>query len=416
MACGGVIPPQDYAYLKEQGAVAIFGPGTVIPDSARELLGILLGGGSSSDPAGTSVRTIRVSEHRQTRRGAFMRPAEEIVDAVADGDRTVLARAITLIESERQEHRVLAREVVRRCLQQRPEGAMRIGISGVPGVGKSTFIESFGLKLCDAGHRVAVLTVDPSSSLTGGSILGDKTRMTRLGAEPSAFIRPSPSRGSLGGVTGRCRETILLCEVAGFDRVLIETVGVGQSEVGVRAVSDFFLLLQMAGGGDEVQGIKKGIIEMVDAILITKADGGNEQAAKLAGEEVRQVMRMLRSFNPHWTPEVLDCSAVTGRGMSEVVGMMERFWDVMAAEGRLERYRKTQETSWFRRIVREELVARVFTTTVLEEAMSKCEADIEGEAVTAFEASEQLLSRLWVGVDLDGETRRADARCEGPLA
>ena len=327
------------------------------------------------------------------------RTANEILDGLANGDRVVLAQAITLIESSKKEHRQLAHDVVKKCLQIERSETLRIGISGTPGVGKSTFIESFGTRLCNKGHRLAVLTVDPSSSLSGGSILGDKTRMTQLANEPNAFVRPSPSRGHLGGVTGRCWETVLLCEAAGYDRVIIETVGVGQSEVGVRAVADFFLLLQVAGGGDEIQCIKKGIIEMVDAILVTKADGANLPAARLAGEEFRQAMRMLQSFNPNWAPEVRECSAFTGKGLSEAVAMLGRFIEVMEKEDRLGNYRKTQESAWFQASVRDGIVSQIFGEERVQEQMSKYEAQIVDNQMTAFEASERLLEELKVVSD-----------------
>lgn len=332
-----------------------------------------------------------------------MRPPEEILEGLLAGDRVVLSRAITLIESVKEEHRELAQKVIRLCLQRPQSKTLRIGISGVPGVGKSTFIEALGLKLCEEGHKVAVLSVDPSSSRTGGSILGDKTRMTKLATEPAAFIRPSPSRLNLGGVTGRCWETVVLCEVAGFDRILIETVGVGQSEIGVRSVADFFLLLQMAGGGDELQGIKKGIVEMVDAILINKADGNNELAAKLAGEEIRQVLRMLQPFNPNWKPVVSECSGLTRKGLDEASEMLNRFSKEMVIDHRLEKFRKSQEMTWFETTVREEVVNRVLSERGLSAQLAEYVTGIEGDEITGVEAFESLLRQLQIQVRLKPE-------------
>ena len=280
-------------------------------------------------------------------------PPDEIFQALLEGDRVMLAQAITLIESQNPKHREVANRLIRKCLNHPKKETLRIGISGTPGVGKSTFIEAFGIKLCSAGHRVAVLTVDPSSTISGGSILGDKTRMPKLATHPDAYIRPSPSRGHLGGVTGQGWETVLLCEAAGFDRVIVETVGVGQSEVGVRSIADFFVLLQTTGGGDEIQYIKKGIIEMVDAILITKADGGNVDAAKIVSEEFRQTLRMLKPYNEHWKPHVLECSARTGKGIDEVKEIMDLFQDRMEQVNHLAIFRKRQQLDWFHTSVRE---------------------------------------------------------------
>ena len=242
----------------------------------------------------------------------------QYVDGVLGGDRVVLARAITLVESELPEDRGLAADVLDGVLPHSGR-ARRVGITGVPGVGKSTFIDTLGMHLVrDRGERVAVLTVDPSSPVSGGSILGDKTRMERLAMEDRAFIRPSPARGHLGGVARRTRETVLLCEGAGFENVLVETVGVGQSETAVRSMTDFFLLLMLAGAGDALQGIKRGIIEMADAMAVTKADGDNVAAAERARHEYASALHLFPASPDGWAPVVVTCSALTGAGIAEL--------------------------------------------------------------------------------------------------
>lgn len=316
---------------------------------------------------------------------------EEIFQALLEGDRAILAQAITLIESQHPKHRDVANRLIGKCLKHSGKETLRIGISGTPGVGKSTFIEAFGIKLCSAGHRVAVLSVDPSSTISGGSILGDKTRMPELATHPDAYIRPSPSRGHLGGVTGQGWETVLLCETAGFDRVIIETVGVGQSEVGVRSIADFFVLLQTTGGGDEIQYLKKGIIEMVDAILITKADGENVVAAKIVAEEFRQTLRMLKPYNEHWKPHVLECSARTGKGLDEAKELIDLFRNEMEKVDYLATFRKRQQLQWFHASVREGVIDHVFGKKSVTEQLRQLECDIVEERVTALEASMRFL-------------------------
>src|ERR1043165_2283574 len=236
---------------------------------------------------------------------------------VRDGDRASLARAITLIESKRADHRGQAHALVQELLPLTGK-AVRVGITGAPGVGKSTSIDALGTMLTGKGHKVAVLAVDPSSTRTGGSILGDKTRMARLAIDDKAFVRPSPSSGTLGGVAAKSRETMLLCEAAGFDVVLVETVGIGQSETAVADMTDFFLALMLPGAGDELQGIKKGLVELADMIAINKADGDNLQRAKAAAAEYRAALHILTPRSPNWTPPVLTYSALTGNGIAEL--------------------------------------------------------------------------------------------------
>jgi len=323
---------------------------------------------------------------------------EEYVAGVRSGDRSILARAITLIESNAPAHISLAQEVLRELLPY-TGGALRVGITGVPGVGKSTFIEALGTMLCDRGHRVAVLAVDPSSSISRGSILGDKTRMERLARHPNAYIRPSPTGGSLGGVARKSRETLLVCEAAGFDIILVETVGVGQSEIAVRGMVDFFLLLMLAGAGDELQGIKKGIIELADALLITKADGDNRTRALAAQAEYTHALRYLTPATEGWRPRAYICSAQTGEGIAEIWGEIERFRDQTTASGVFAARRRTQARDWVYTLIEDHLRTRFFGHPVVQERLPAIEkAVVEGtlpvttavqDLIQAFESALQ---------------------------
>ncbi len=303
---------------------------------------------------------------------------DEYVAGVRSGDRSILARAITLIESNAPAHMALAQEVLRALLPY-TGGALRVGITGVPGVGKSTFIEALGTMLCERGHRTAVLAVDPSSSISRGSILGDKTRMERLSRHPNAYIRPSPTGGSLGGVARKSRETLLLCEAAGFDIVLVETVGVGQSEIAVRGMVDFFLLLMLAGAGDELQGIKKGIIELADALLITKADGDNRARALAAQAEYTHALRYLTPATEGWRPRAYICSAQTGEGIAEIWREIERFRDETTASGVFAARRRDQARDWVYTLIEDHLRSRFFGHPVVQERLPAIEqAVVEG--------------------------------------
>jgi len=268
-----------------------------------------------------------------------------IVEGVLAGDRTVLARTITLIESSNLEHRRRAEMVLQELLPH-TGGARRVGITGVPGVGKSTFIDQFGVDLTERGHQVAVLAVDPTSSRSGGSILGDKTRMARLAVDPAAFIRPSPAGRTLGGVTRATRETILVCEAAGFDVVLVETVGVGQSETVVADMVDFFLVLMLSGAGDDLQGIKKGVLELADMVVVNKADGDNVNRAKLAAADYRAALHLMSPASPTWSPPVLTCSALDDVGLDEIWGQIEVHREKMGATGELSARRADQQVRW----------------------------------------------------------------------
>jgi len=279
----------------------------------------------------------------------------DIAARVVEGDRRALAQAITLVESSRPDHREDADALLADVLPHTGE-SVRVGISGSPGAGKSTFIEALGLHVVEHGHRVAVLAVDPSSTRSGGSILGDKTRMEQLVRSPSAFIRPSPTGGTLGGVARRTREAMLLCEAAGFDVVLVETVGVGQSEVAVDAMVDLFLLLLAPGGGDELQGIKRGIVELADLVVVNKADGELTAAARSAASDYSSALRLLRAKQAGWEPRVLTASALEGTGVADVWAAIEEFRDTLGASGELERRRAEQARDWMWSEVSESLL------------------------------------------------------------
>ena len=277
---------------------------------------------------------------------------------VLAGDRGVLSKAITLVESRRADHRDLAQQLLVELLPQ-AGGAHRVGITGVPGVGKSTFIDALGSMLTGGGHRVAVLAVDPSSTRTGGSILGDKTRMSRLAVDPGAFIRPSPTSGTLGGVARATRETIVLMEAAGYDVVLVETVGVGQSEISVANMVDCFLLLTLARTGDQLQGIKKGVLELADVIAVNKADGEHEVAARKAARELSGALRLLRTAGKTWSPPVLTCSGQTGKGLDTLWEQVELHHRTLSESGELAARRRRQQVDWMWTMVQDTLLTRL---------------------------------------------------------
>lgn len=279
---------------------------------------------------------------------------EKLTEGLLEGKLRPLSRAITLVESSNPEHYENAARLLENILPHTGR-SIRVGISGVPGVGKSTFIEAFGKYLTSQGHRVAVLAVDPSSQLTGGSILGDKTRMEELSRDENAFIRPSPAGSTLGGVARKTRETMLLCEAAGYDVVLVETVGVGQSEITVASMVDFFMLLQLANAGDELQGIKKGVMEIADAIIINKAEGDNRQRAEIAKGQYQNALHILRPKSKNWTVPVLLCSALYSEGITEVWNMVTEFRDKLTASGEFADKRQRQAVDWLWTLVMDDL-------------------------------------------------------------
>lgn len=306
----------------------------------------------------------------------------------------MLSRAITLVESHRAEHQAIAEEVVGTCLKHSGK-SIRIGITGVPGVGKSTFIEAFGLSLIEAGRRVAVLAIDPTSEKSRGSILGDKTRMEKLSTHEQAFIRPSPSSGSLGGIAPKTREAMLLCEAAGYNAVIVETVGVGQSEVAVHSMTDFFLLLMLAGAGDELQGIKRGIMEMADLIAINKADGANLTKAKLAQQEYQQALHLFPPNPNGWIPKTLTCSALTGDGILEVRDIIFDFEKKMMENGWMERKRETQAAYWLRQTLEYELLLRFYNSEQIKSRLHELESAVRKGELSPFRAAKDLLKTFY---------------------
>lgn len=320
----------------------------------------------------------------------------DYVQGVLAGDRATLGRAITLVESVNPEHEQLAEQVLLQLLPHSGK-AMRIGITGIPGAGKSTFIEAMGRRLTSEGHRVAVLAIDPSSATTGGSILGDKTRMVELSGDPRAFIRPSPSSGTLGGVARKTRETMLVCEAGGFDVIIIETVGVGQSETMVDSMVDFFLVLMVAGAGDELQGIKRGVLELADLIAVNKADGDNVHRAALACREYATALHFMRSKHEAWTPMAQTCSSITGHGLAEIWATIERHRQALTMSGQLQRMRQRQLVQWMWSMIDERLrTAFLSHPTVVQLAPSVEEALTSGE-VTAARAATTLLEAFGIG-------------------
>ena len=314
----------------------------------------------------------------------------ELVEGVLAADRAAVGRALTLVESTRSDHRVQARELLDVLLLHAVE-SHRVGITGVPGVGKSTFIESLGTKLTGAGHRVAVLAVDPTSKLTGGSILGDQTRMLRLANDPAAFVRPSPSAGTLGGVSRTTRETMVVLEAAGYDVVLVETVGVGQSETVVAGMVDFFLLLMLPGAGDELQGIKKGVLELADMIAVNKADGDNEARAREAVRDYSAALRLIRPASPDWTPPVMTCSGLTGEGLSELWERVEDHRRALTASGGWDEQRRAQQLSWMWSTVEDRLVAAMRADPAVHEVLAEAERSVLDGETTPAAAAEHLV-------------------------
>ncbi len=315
------------------------------------------------------------------------------IQGVLDFNRLMLARTITLIESQLHTHQDIAREVISELLPYTGK-AVRLGITGVPGAGKSTFIESFGTMLTGLGYRVAVLAIDPSSTRSGGSILGDKTRMERLAVNDMAYIRPSPSGGSLGGVARKTRETMLICEAAGFDVIIVETVGVGQSETTVASMVDFFLVLQISGAGDELQGIKKGVLEVADAIVVNKADGDNITRAKLAKKQYETALHLVTPSSPNWTPPVMTCSALEETGLSEVWDTITQHKKIMTTTGELDDKRKTQAMSWMWFLVKEGLETWFYNHEEIQKVLPTIKSKVEAGNMAPTRAADELVSIL----------------------
>jgi LAO/AO transport system kinase len=315
---------------------------------------------------------------------------EGLADAIRSGDRAALPRAITMLESTRSDHRERAQQLLLDLLPDAGD-AHRVGITGVPGVGKSTSIEALGMQLIDQGHKVAVLAVDPSSTRTGGSILGDKTRMARLAMHPDAYIRPSPTSGTLGGVAKATRETVVLLEASGFDVILIETVGVGQSEVAVANMVDTFVLLTLARSGDQLQGIKKGVLELADIVVVNKADGAHLQDAKMAARELSGAIRLIHPRETLWRPPVLTMSAVEGTGLSELWETVEKHREVLTEAGQFEARRRDQQVDWTWQMVRDAVLDRVLSNPEVRKVRRDLERQVRDGVLTPALAAQQIL-------------------------
>jgi LAO/AO transport system kinase len=316
---------------------------------------------------------------------------EELTAGILRGDITLLSKAVTLVESSRKEHQSAASEIIRNCLPFSGK-SVRIGITGVPGAGKSTFIEALGTMLTGQGHKLAVLAIDPSSERSKGSILGDKTRMETLAGDRNAYIRPSPSAGSLGGVARKTRETVILCEAAGFNTIFIETVGVGQSETAVHSMTDFFLLLMIAGAGDELQGIKRGIMEMADLVAINKADGSNREKAGLARLHFQNALHLFPPRESGWDPRVVTCSALEKSGIEEIWNAVGEYLTLTRQNGYFRNNRNRQSTYWMYETIDEHLRQHFYLQPGLKARIAELEKQVVKEEISSFEAAQQLVA------------------------
>ncbi len=315
---------------------------------------------------------------------------DEYVSGILDGNITILSQAVTLVESAKKEHQQIAQNIILKCLPHSGK-SVRIGITGVPGVGKSTFIESMGKYITGQGGKLAVLAIDPSSERSKGSILGDKTRMEELSADSNAYIRPSPSAGSLGGVARKTRETIILCEAAGFDTIFIETVGVGQSETVVHSMVDFFLLLMLAGAGDELQGIKRGIMEMADVITINKADGSNIEKAEMARVQYLNALHLFPPTDSGWKPKVLTCSAVEKKGISTIWDTISEYLDFVKSNGYFQHKRNEQSKFWMYETINDQLKSNFYQNKGIKEMADDYENKVLNEEISSFVAAKKML-------------------------
>lgn len=337
-----------------------------------------------------SINRDAVDRLKRTKKKQYN--TKQLLQGIREGSIPMLSQAITLVESALPRHQSEAQELISACLPF-SGSAFRLGITGVPGAGKSTFIESFGQYLIDRGNRLAVLAIDPSSERSKGSILGDKTRMEELAGRSEAYIRPSPSGGTLGGVARKTRETIILCEAAGFDTIFVETVGVGQSETAVHSMVDFFLLIMLAGAGDELQGIKRGIMEMADAIVINKADGNNLQKARRAQAEFANALHLFPPAVSGWTPQVKTCSALYGSGIGDIWDMLGSYQSFVRENGYLLKRRQEQAKYWMYETIREGIFTQVFNDPIMQEELEKYEVEISQGRMTSFMAASIILNK-----------------------
>ena len=354
------------------------------PENSEEYKGLTVNKGIEQPSTINPYRKFQRKPKRQ------LLSVGDYVEGILKGNTTLLSQAVTLVESTLPEHQTIAQEVIEKCLPYAGR-SMRIGISGVPGAGKSTSIDAFGLHVLERGGKLAVLAIDPSSERSKGSILGDKTRMEKLSVHPDSFIRPSPSAGSLGGVARKTRETIILCEAAGFDKIFVETVGVGQSETAVHSMVDFFLLIQLAGTGDELQGIKRGIMEMADGIVINKADGSNIEKAKLAAAHFRNALHLFPAPESGWTPRVLTYSGFYGLGIKEIWDMVYEYIDFVKANGYFQYRRNEQAKYWMYESINERLRNSFYNNPTIASMLGQKENEVLGGTVTSFTAAHQLL-------------------------
>lgn len=339
----------------------------------------------------SEIKTVSHSSVERVNRFRRKQPsAQELIDSIISGNKTALSRAITLVESTNPEHSEKASQVINGCLPY-ANNSIRIGITGVPGVGKSTFIEAFGKHLTTIGKKVAVLAIDPSSTISHGSILGDKTRMEELVKDENAYIRPSASGNTLGGVARKTRESIILCEACGFDVVIIETVGVGQSETAVHSMVDFFLLLKLSGAGDELQGIKRGIMEMADAIVINKADGDNIKKAKSAKVEFNRALHLFPPKKSGWNPKVTTCSSYTKEGIDEVWNIIENYISLTSENGYFLQKRNEQNQYWFLETIESQLKTWFYQNQKIKQALENFKKQIELNQLSPFTAAQNLL-------------------------
>ncbi|MDR1761014.1 MAG: methylmalonyl Co-A mutase-associated GTPase MeaB [Bacteroidales bacterium] len=337
-----------------------------------------------------TTNTSAIERFKNIKRSRKTLTTQDYVEGICRSDMTILSQAITLVESNLPEHKQAAQEIIQACLPY-SGNSIRIGITGVPGVGKSTFIESFGTIVTAAGHKLAVLAIDPSSERTQGSILGDKTRMEQLSIDPNAYIRPSPSAGSLGGVARKTRETIILCEAAGFDVIFIETVGVGQSETAVHSMVDFFLLLMLAGAGDQLQGIKRGIMEMADSIAITKADGANEHKAAMARAEYSSALQLFPKHPSGVNPKVFVCSSIENKGLEVIFEHIKQYIATCKSNGYYDEKRKEQASYWLYETIQEQLQYDFFNNPAVAHSIKQFEHDVINGKTTSFTAAFALL-------------------------
>lgn len=352
------------------------------PENDSQYSGLTVNSGVEQPP--------QINPYLRTRRRRPLPTSGELVEGIVSGDRTVLSRAVTLVESTNPDHQALAQEVIEKCLPYSGK-SRRIGITGVPGAGKSTSIDVFGLHVLRQDGKLAVLAIDPSSERTKGSILGDKTRMEKLSVQQDAFIRPSPSAGSLGGVARKTRETIVLCEAAGFDNIFVETVGVGQSETAVHSMVDFFLLIQLAGTGDELQGIKRGIMEMADGIVINKADGDNIHRAQLAMAQFRNALHLFPPTASGWVPEVLTYSGYYELGIDKVWDMVDRYFKFVRETGYFEKRRTEQARYWMYETINEQLRNHFYNDPEIEAMVRLDEQRVLDNKLSSFVAAKDVL-------------------------